>query len=271
MSVGDSVQLACRDSLLPFLQQEARAAGGGGSGGGGGAGSDGGELKLLEVDESMLAELLSDGWVESGEEKARGEEEQLVLRGEKSSINTVQIGDTWRGVDPAYLASLLHLLLLTAAANDWPPRAIPEAATVAAMCGEGGKGEAGKTEGGERMRGEGEGEEGEGERREGPRAELVRHCLKVFGKRRRKGRREEWEEARSVRVGGSGADDGGVEDCGKGEGGEGGGMEEGECVWWELDERKVCRHYARQLLESGTPLPTLTSLPLTPKPQVSKP
>ncbi|CAI5976669.1 unnamed protein product [Closterium sp. NIES-65] len=62
MSVGDSVQLACRDSLLPFLQQETRAAGAGGNGGGGGgAGSDGGELKLLEVDESMLAELLRDG------------------------------------------------------------------------------------------------------------------------------------------------------------------------------------------------------------------
>ncbi|CAI7905197.1 unnamed protein product [Closterium sp. NIES-53] len=66
MSVGDNVQLACRDSLLPFLQQEARAAGGGGCGGGGGAGLDGEELKLLEVDESMLAELLSDGLVIKG-------------------------------------------------------------------------------------------------------------------------------------------------------------------------------------------------------------
>ncbi|CAI5513888.1 unnamed protein product [Closterium sp. Naga37s-1] len=291
MSVGDSVQLACRDSLLPFLQQEARAAGAGGSGGGGGgAGSDGGEVKLLEVDESMLAELLRDGenvviqdkkpqnvtiprvaaaavasshlevvpvaprlarlthllsacaYNERDEEEelrggeGEGEEgegggeggggrrgdggmggggmyngvrkgvgeggngktgrrkgctwQELVGRVQASeeeiragleAAGAVKIGDMWRGVDPAYLASLLHLLLLTAAANDWPPRAIPEAATVAAMCGEGGKGEGGKTEGGERMRGEREGEEGEGERREGPRAELVRHCLKVFG------------------------------------------------------------------------------------------
>ncbi|CAI5940449.1 unnamed protein product [Closterium sp. NIES-64] len=430
MSVGDSVQLACRDSLLPFLQQETRAAGAGGNGGGGGgAGSDGGELKLLEVDESMLAELLRDGLVikgtpEEGDEAVlctrsstfalklvtttnllllvpphdentpektpeetpektpeiamedssenvdiqdeklqnvtiprvtaaavasshlevvpvaprlarlthllsacayneRDEEEELrggegegeegeggggrrgaggmgggMYNGAREGVGEggiekrgrqkgytwqelvgrvqaseeeiragleaagavkvggerCKIGDTWRGVDPGYLALLLHLLLLTAAANDWPPRAIPEAAAVAAMCGEAGEG------------GTGEGGAREGERREGPRAELVRHCLKVFGKRRRKGRREEWEEARSVRVGGSvgDGDDGEMErgirgrdgkedeERGRGGGGEGGGGKGGECVWWELDECKVCRHYARQLLESGT-------------------
>ncbi|CAI5486442.1 unnamed protein product [Closterium sp. Naga37s-1] len=202
------------------------------------------------------------------------------IRAGLEAAGAVKIGDTWRGVDPGYLASLLHLLLLTAAANDWPPRAIPEAAAVAAMCGEGGEEDRGMGEGGEgEVEGrKGEGGDGERKRREGPRAELVRHCLKVFGKRRRKGRREEWEEARSVRVGGSGADangggvGGGVgrgeegeegED-GRGEGWESGGGEEGECVWWELDECKVCRHYARQLLESGTSLhPPLTSLPLT--------
>ncbi|CAI6012594.1 unnamed protein product [Closterium sp. NIES-65] len=429
MSVGDSVQLACRDSLLPFLQQETRAAGAGGNGGGGGgAGSDGGELKLLEVDESMLAELLRDGLVikgtpEEGDEAVlctrsstfalklvtttnllllvpphdentpektseetpektpeiamedssenvdiqdeklqnvtiprvtaaavasshlevvpvaprlarlthllsacayneRDEEEDLrggegegeegeggggrrgaggmgggMYNGAREGVGEggiekrgrqkgytwqelvgrvqaseeeiragleaagavkvggerCKIGDTWRGVDPGYLALLLRLLLLTAAANDWPPRAIPEAAAVAAMCGEAGEG------------GTGEGGAREGERREGPRAELVRHCLKVFGKRRRKGRREEWEEARSVRVGGSvgDGDDGEMErgirgrdgkedeERGRGGGGEGGGGKGGECVWWELDECKVCRHYARQLLESG--------------------
>ncbi|CAI5462149.1 unnamed protein product [Closterium sp. Yama58-4] len=90
MSVGDSVQLACRDSLLPFLQQEARAAGGGGSagGGGGGAGSEGGELKLLEVEESMLAELLSDGLVIKGTPE-EGDEAVLCTRSSTFALKLV--------------------------------------------------------------------------------------------------------------------------------------------------------------------------------------
>ncbi|GFR46025.1 hypothetical protein Agub_g7298 [Astrephomene gubernaculifera] len=116
----------------------------------------------------------------------------------------------WRAVEGSYLGGLLELLLLTCEQEGMPTCAVREEVVAGSLASD------------------------------GYHPDVVRHCLKVYGKRVDGG-------------GGSGASSGTASTT-AGAGGSSGGGEDGAAgsgAVWALDEAKVCVHFAQKLLSTG--------------------
>ncbi|PNH07364.1 putative sister chromatid cohesion protein DCC1 [Tetrabaena socialis] len=178
------------------------------------------DLRLLEVDEALLTEILEAGVVIKGKEddeavlctanKTYGmklvettnlqllvqptEASPCELRAALQEAGALEIGGRWRSVEPTYLAGLLELLLLTAQQEGMSLSELREDVLVRGL------------------------------RADGYHPAIVRHCLHVYGRA-------------AGAAAGAGAEEAAA-----------GGAGPSSSRTWALDEARTCVHFAHKAL-----------------------